>query len=81
MVFHALTCLTGLQGWQWVNEGKSLDMPKWGFVIETEGDSLVVQVSALLSLFHTMRAHSFNRNGAPFFGSCSPLDILLAEYF
>ena len=33
-----------MQGWQWVNEGKSPDRPKWGFVSQTEGDSLVVQV-------------------------------------
>ena len=32
------------QGWQWVNEGKSPDRPKWGFVSKTEGESLVVQV-------------------------------------
>ena len=40
------------QGWQWVNEGKSPDRPKWGFVSETEGDSLAVQVcqNHLLSL-------------------------------
>ena len=32
------------QGWQWVNEGKSPERPKWGFVSETEGESLAIQV-------------------------------------
>ena len=36
--------MSDAQGWQWVNEGKSPDRPKWGFVSETEGDSLAVQV-------------------------------------
>ncbi|BDA43799.1 hypothetical protein COCOBI_04-8160 [Coccomyxa sp. Obi] len=32
------------QGWKWVNEGKSPERPKWGFVTEREGDSLTVRV-------------------------------------
>lgn len=32
------------QGWRWVNEGKSPNRPKWGFVSEREGDSLLVKV-------------------------------------
>lgn len=32
------------QGWAWVNEGKSPLRPKWGFVTERPGDSLVVTV-------------------------------------
>ena len=57
MVIHALTCLTFAQGWQWVNEGKSPDRPKWGFVSETEGDSLVVKVSALLPSYCASTLH------------------------
>ena len=38
-------CLsTVVQGWSWVNEGKSPLRPKWGFVSEQPGDSLVVTV-------------------------------------
>ena len=66
MVIHALTCLTSAQGWQWVNEGKSPDRPKWGFVSETEGDSLVVKVSALL--LQTVQAHSTSSDGALILG-------------
>ena len=53
-----MTCLDfTAQGWQWVNEGKSPDRPKWGFVSETEGDSLIVQVSALHSSCEAVLSH------------------------
>ncbi|EIE19265.1 hypothetical protein COCSUDRAFT_58561 [Coccomyxa subellipsoidea C-169] len=32
------------QDWRWVNEGKSPERPKWGYVTEKEGDSLTVRV-------------------------------------
>lgn len=32
------------QGWRWVNEGKSPLRPKWGYVTEELGNSLLVQV-------------------------------------
>ncbi|CAL8468221.1 g7760 [Coccomyxa elongata] len=40
--FRAL--VSSEQGWRWVNEGKSPERPKWGFVTEREGDSLTVRV-------------------------------------
>ena len=61
-MIHAPKCLISAQGWQWVNEGKSPDRPKWGFVSETEGDSLVVKVSALF--LQTAQAHFTNSDGA-----------------
>ncbi len=39
-----LTVSVHAQGWKWVNEGKSPERPKWGFVTEREGDSLTVRV-------------------------------------
>ena len=35
---------TWLQGWVWVNEGKSPLRPKWGYVTEQMGSSLLVKV-------------------------------------
>ena len=35
------------QDWRWVNEGKSPERPKWGYVTEREGDSLTVRVRTL----------------------------------
>ena len=37
-----------VQDWRWVNEGKSPERPKWGYVTEKEGDSLTVRVRTLL---------------------------------
>ena len=76
LAIHDLTCLPVAQGWQWVNEGKSPDRPKWGFVSETEGDSLVVEVSALSLL--TVRADSTNDDGYWVTGISSS-NTLLAE--
>ena len=45
------------QGWQWVNEGKSPVRPKWGFVSETEGESLTVQVRAKFLLISGQGRH------------------------
>ncbi len=36
------------QGWRWVNEGKSPLRPKWGYVTERLGDSLLVRVRRCL---------------------------------
>ncbi|CAL5221891.1 g4156 [Coccomyxa viridis] len=44
MDFEFKSLVSEDKGWQWVNEGKSPDRPKWGLVSETEGDSLAVQV-------------------------------------
>lgn len=32
------------QAWTWVNEGKSPLRPKWGYVSEAVGDSLLIKV-------------------------------------
>lgn len=40
--------LMHVQNWRWVNEGKSSERPKWGYVTEKEGDSLTVRVRTLL---------------------------------